>query len=59
MLPYERIDQWKRESALNRVHNCRVFLLVHCFLTEAESAKVKKRIAKWVKNCSVTRKVKR
>lgn len=38
----------KREPALDRVMFCKSLLYLHGFLTEAESARIHKRMVKWI-----------
>jgi hypothetical protein len=39
--------EWHCETNLDRINNCRVMLLLHGFLSDDESERVKTRILKW------------
>lgn len=46
--PESEPGHWTRHRSMHeRVDACRAMLYIHRFLTDAENAKVRKRIAKW------------
>ena len=44
--PENMAVDWKAETKLERLHSCRVYLLLHGCLTAGESESVKRRIIK-------------
>lgn len=50
MNPRDTLPPWKESTALDRANSSRAFLLLHEFITNAESAKIRKRILKWMEN---------
>ena len=48
MKPHDKLFAWKKESALDRIHACKVMLHLHGFMTDPESKRVNDRIVKWV-----------
>jgi hypothetical protein len=49
MAAIDKVDAWPETSMLERLMDCRLMLLIHGFLTEAEGDKVKSRIVKQYK----------
>lgn len=47
MKPTDILFAWKKESAIDRIHGCKVMLHLHGFLTESEALRVRNRIRKW------------
>jgi hypothetical protein len=45
--PADEAVAWEAATALDRMQDCALHLLVHGFLTDAEHSKVMKRIGKW------------
>lgn len=41
---------WKREPFIDRISKCKAMLCIHGFLTDAESARVHKRMMKRIDN---------
>lgn len=48
MRPNDTVIAWKKEPAIDRIHNCKAMLSIHGFLTESESKRVHERMLKWV-----------
>jgi hypothetical protein len=46
--PLDTIPAWPKSDALERIEMCRATLSIHGFLSEAEGAKVKKRVKVWI-----------
>jgi hypothetical protein len=46
--PNDRAPKWNNKNCYELVDQCRVFLKVHSFISDSESAKVVKRIDKWL-----------
>lgn len=47
MKPDSKMKPLKADNGLGRIEHCRVMLLIHGFLTQSESNKVKARVIKW------------
>lgn len=48
MEPYDMTVAVERQTALRRAHYCLDFMRLHGFISGAESARVMRRLAKWV-----------
>lgn len=48
MQPEDILHAWKKEPAIERLHGCKAMLVLHGFLTDAESRRVHERMVKWV-----------
>lgn len=48
MKPEDILRAWPKEPAIERLHGCKVMLVLHGFLTEAEAKRVHERMLKWV-----------
>ena len=47
--PRKEAPKWdEHENLLDRIHACRVMLVCHGFLSQAESDRVRNRIDKWI-----------
>ena len=47
--PQEKVQGWKKESALERIRNCAFMLYIHGFLSDSERKKVHNRMMKWLR----------
>lgn len=52
MGPLDKLPEWEAESAIERAESCVVFLAVHGFLSDAEKARVRKRLVAWAAHAS-------
>lgn len=48
MKPNDKLKALKADTAIDRLHYCKAMLHLHGFITDAEAAKVYKRMCKWV-----------
>ena len=47
--PQEKVQGWKKDSALERIRDCAFMLYIHGFLSDSERKKVHNRMMKWLR----------